>query len=271
MRSHGRRWHEGRRGLRRAALLAAAAVAFPAILRAQSILNAEQYQPTDVSGFHLGLDVKASLTRGNARVLDVGGTGIVGYRVPSQWIRLIVGLQYLKTAGNGIVNDRFAHLRYNYDLTPRLRTFHFVQMQANQSLQLSDRELLGSGLRATVLTGKRGSLDIGVGAMLELERLAVEARQAGASARTVDWRMADLAVATVRLGPKATLQDVAYVQPRLDAFSDIRILDNLNLLVPVTDLVKLEVSGEWRHDSRPPSGVLPDDFSLKTGLSILVR
>ncbi len=270
MRSRERRRHGRRRGLRPLSLLAVAVVAFPGSVRAQGILNAEQYQPKDVSGFHFGLDARGSLVRGNARVLDLGGTGIIGYRAPTQWIRMIVGASYLRTSGSGIVNDRFAHLRYNYDLTPRLRTFHFVQVQANKSLQLSDRELVGSGLRATVLTGKAGSLDVGLGAMLELERLNADARAAGAPARTTDWRMADLAVATVRLGTGASLQDVAYVQPRLDAFSDIRVLDNLNLLVPLTDNVKLTVSGEWRHDSRPPAAVLPDDFSLKTGISILV-
>jgi hypothetical protein len=246
-------------------LLLGLALGAPA--RAQGILNVERFQPQDVRGAHAAAEGSAALMRGNTNVVDVGLTSIVGYRGPQHWVRLLGGAQYLARGSSGIIDNRFVHLRYSYLVSPRLQTFHFAQVQANEAQALSRRDLLGSGLRATVLRSERASLDVGGGAMLERERLEPRGTALGERRRGA-VRMANQLVYRHEIAPRVTALGVGYYQPKLTDPADFRVLNDLNLVVGLSRAARLTVSQQWRHDSRPPEGVQPYDFALRTSFGL---
>ncbi len=243
----------------------------PAAAHGQVILNTERFQIEDVDGVHLGADLSASLQRGNTELLNVSSSGIVGVRHLRHWPRLIFGGQFLKDEDRSLVDQQFAQLRYSYIISPRLRTFHFVQAQKNETLLLESRWLVGTGVRHTFVRTDQLLVAAGTGAMGEWERLVRE-RVGPDDLTSLDAiRMANLGVFRWDFAEGARLINIVYVQPDLGEFSDMRILNDLGLSVPITERISSSMSLEWRHDTRPPSTLGKNDLTLKMGLGIDIR
>lgn len=252
------------------ALAVLPALAFPAASRAQTILNVERLQPGDVTRWHWGVEGSLSLSQGNTDATDVLAGVVTGYRWPDDWLRVFAGLQYHSETGEDLENDRYLHLRYNHWLSERWQSFHFVQLQASHDNLLRRRYLVGSGLRRRLFDG-RTTLDVGTGAMYEREELDPAQLRGSHPVESRVWRMANLLVATRRLTETVRLISVAYVQPDLARFGDLRTLTDLSVLIQLTESVDLGIRGEWRHDSRPPEGRDHDDLVLRTGFTVSFR
>ncbi|UCG50961.1 MAG: DUF481 domain-containing protein, partial [Candidatus Latescibacterota bacterium] len=61
---------------------------------------------------------------------------------------------------------------------------------------------------------------------------------------------------------------IAYVQPRFDAFEDVRVLGEGGLESKFTDLLSLTLTLRVRYDGAPPDGVNKYDTFVATGLRI---
>jgi len=235
---------------------------------AQTILNTERFQLREVEGIHASADLDISIQRGNTRLLNVSTSGMIGTLSGRHWPRVIFGGRYLSDDDRSILDEQFAQVRYSYILSPETRTFHFVQAQKNETLLLQSRWLVGSGLRRTMVDTGRTSIALGTGAMIEWEEL--EASRIGpddqASSRAV--RMTNLAVFSHDFPGGARVLNILYVQPDLSDPGDLRLLNDLALLIPLSDRFRTTVSLEWRRDSRPPSTLEGDDLNLKVGFGI---
>ncbi len=253
-----------------AVLLAVLLITTPG-LHAQVILNTERYQIREVDAFHLGADLSGSLQRGNTEVLDLSSSGIVGYRHERHWPRVIFGGRFLKDDDRSILDQQYIQLRYSYILTPSLQTFHFVQAQKNETLLLRSRWLLGTGVQRTFLETERTLISAGTGVMGEWERLDPD-RVAEDDLTSLDAiRMANVAVVRREFQGGARLVNISYVQPDLGELSDLRILNDLGLTVPITETVRLTSSLEWRRDTRPPSTLARDDVTMRMGIGFDIR
>ncbi|TVP77477.1 MAG: DUF481 domain-containing protein [Gemmatimonadales bacterium] len=246
----------------------------PATVQGQTILNTERFQLHEVDGFHMSADFSADGSQGNSRFLNTGASGIVGFRDESNWTRVIFGGKFLSDAERSILDNQYAQVRYSRLLSPRTRTFHFLQAQRNETLRLKRRYLAGTGIRYRVAGGDRGRtrLDAGTGLMLEWERLDPDAFDDPAvefSVRTP--RMSNLAVLSHELEGGARLVNILYVQPDVGDLQDIRVLNDLGLLVPITSSARVTISAEWRYDSQPPGDLRRNDLSWSAGFGIDVR
>lgn len=241
--------------------------------RAQTILNVERLQPGDVDGWHWGVEGSASVAAGNSEYVDVFTGVVLGHRWASgDWLRMFGGIDYLSEEDESLERDQYLHVRFNRQLTDRWKTFHFAQIQSSHSDLLERRILLGSGIRWRLIDG-RTSFDLGTGVMYESEDLDPdEDEEIGAHPlESRVWRMANLAVVTHPLTESVRLIGVAYVQPELSEFADLRTLVDLSLRIALTENLDLTVQNEWRHDSRPPESVEPDDYVLRVGFAISFR
>jgi hypothetical protein len=72
----------------------------------------------------------------------------------------------------------------------------------------------------------------------------------------------------VRLSETSYIRTTGYVQPRLDAFADVRILNETRLSVAITKRVSLQIRFDLYYDSRPPDNVEDLDVALRNGLSV---
>lgn len=253
-----------------AALLLVLTVAAPAPrgLQAQTILNTERFQLSEVDGFHVSADLSLTGERGNSEVLNASTSGIVGARTGRHWTRFIFGGRFLSDEERSILDNRFGQLRYSYILSERTRSFHFVQAQKNESLRLRSRWLLGSGLRHDLIEGDHASLSVGTGLMGEWERLDADAVGPGESTERDALRMANQLVYSYDLDSGARVLNILYLQPDVTELSNLRILNDLGLLVPVSDHVRVTLSAEWRRDTQAPSGLVKDDVTVSMSIGI---
>jgi len=245
--------------------------ASPRLLGAQTILNVERLQPRETHGWHAGVEGSLDVGRGNDAHTNLLAGVAAGYRWPGDWARVFAGINYKAKGDGSLDNDRYLHVRYNHWWRPRLQSFHFVQLQENHTGVLRERFLLGSGLRLRLWETSPTTFDVGNGVMYEHEDLDAARIEDDHPARERVLRMANLLVLNRRLREGLRFVGVGYVQPRLDAFADARTLADLSLLIAVTDQVDLAVRFQWRHDTRPPGGVLADDFAFTSGFTVSLR
>lgn len=254
------------------ALLLVLPLLVPAPARAQTILNVERFQLSARQGMHVELDLSGSGQAGNSRILDARIQGIVGVVTEHHWPRIILGGRYLRQGGQEpVLDNQFVQLRYSYLFSPTTRSFHFVQVQRNETLRLRERLLVGSGLQRDFQPTEATRLSLGGGLMGEWEELDPDAVGAGDA---VDSRVVRLTVVgvvrhTLEAGPE--LVNIAYLQPDVTEPADLRILNDVALRVPLGSAVTAVLSSEWRYDSRPPSVLRSWDLSYRMGVTIAVR
>ncbi len=245
-----------------------ALVIAPGALAAQAILNTERFQLGEVEGRHASVDASGSLKRGNSEVLDLSASGMVGVMRDRHWPRLIFGGQYLSDEERSILDQQFAQLRYSYIFSDRLTSFHFVQAQKNETLLLQSRWLVGSGLRWELYRSERTELAAGTGLMAESERLDRSRLSPGESWESDRIRVANLAVFSRELESGARILNIVYLQPDVGELSNLRVLNELGLFIPLTDRLRTTAALEWRRDTRPPADLGRDDLNLRVGLGL---
>ena len=243
----------------------------PTPVGAQAILNVERLSSGTSEGRHHAVNGRLSLARGNTDIFQLGLNLGLGFRGTTHWVRVLSGLEYLDQSNKRLLDNRYLHLRYNRFFSERVRSFHFLQIQTNRNLLLESRSLVGSGLRGSVFKKDRGFLDVGLGAMYEVEDLRRSALTEGEPARTRTTRLSNLVVGSWVPGERSRLTAVVYHQPALGAFSDYRLLGEMSLAVSLSIRAELEVSLDWRHDSRAPGSLNQDDVGLKTGFTYRTR
>lgn len=238
---------------------------------AQTILNTERFQLGEVQGPHLTTSLSVAGRSGNSEIFIADASGIAGLYSPQHWLRMIYGGTYLADGDRSLLDSRFLQLRYSWMPTERLQTFHFVQVQQNESLRLRSRWLVGSGVQRDIVRGERTSFSLGTGAMLEWERLDPDEIHPDDPTARDTVRMANLCVLRHETRNGVRILNITYFQPRFDDLGDFRVLNDLGITVPVTDKVRLTLSGEWRRDNRPPAALERDDLSFKMGIALDFR
>lgn len=238
---------------------------------AQSILNTERFQLREVDGFHFSGDFAFAAQRGNSTLLDITGSGMTGVLTGRHWTRLIFGGRYLSNDERSILDQEFAQIRYSYIVSPHTRSFHFVQGQRNETLLLRSRWLVGSGIQTNLLRGDRVRLAVGSGVMQEWERLDSDRIAPDDQVERSALRMANLAVLSRDFSGGGRILNILYVQPDLADFRDIRVLNDLGVIAPLSPRLRLTASLEWRRDSRPPSTLERDDLTFRMGMGVDVR
>ncbi len=243
----------------------------PAPGSGQTILNVERFQRTAGEGVHAELDLSGSGQSGNTRLLDARVQGILGLVTEHHWSRIILGGRYLRQADQEpVLDNQFIQFRYSYLFSPRTRSFHFVQVQRNETLRLRDRFLIGSGLQRDVAVTENTTLSLGNGLMGEWEELDPEAVGPEDVVRARALRMAGVGVLRHTLSAGPELVNIFYVQPDITDFRDVRVLNDAALRVPLGGAFTVVLASEWRYDSRPPSVLRSYDLSYRIGVTISV-
>jgi len=246
-------------------------LAFPTPGMGQAILNVEGLRGEEVEGLHGELSGRVRFASGNTDLSQVGGNLGLGFLTTRHWLRAYGGIDRLEKEGKDLLDNRYLHLRYNYRFSGRFRTFHFVQIQANQNLLLDQRRLLGSGLRYRVLERAENRLEVGSGLMFEAERLNHEKLSPGEDPDTETIRMSNLVVGSGSLGEGRRWVTVVYYQPNVEGFEDYRLSGEVGLGVELVASLQLDVTLTWRHDSRAPANLEDDDLGLLTGFTYRFR
>lgn len=234
---------------------------------ARAQVNTERMRALDADGVAAEVDGDVALQSGNADVFEVGLGLRVDARKGRNYTFLVGRVRYGEKDGDAFRNRSFAHLRYNRTLVPWLVGESFAQVERDGFAQLQLRTLGGVGLRVRYLDTETVKVFQGTTPMYEYESLDVDA-VARHSAQTSRVRWSNYLNVRFQVTEATYLRTTLYVQPRVDAFDDVRVLNEAVLGVAITERVSLNVRFDLRYDSRPPDEVEDLDLALRNGITV---
>ena len=248
----------------RAAALLALVVAAPAFGQ----INTEKMRiAEDVQGFTTTAAANLSYRTGNREVFDLGLGGRIDYRGAGFASFLTGDILFSEVDGTTFLNQGFAHLRTIFRAPEkRLRPELFVQTQRNASQLLTRRYLAGGGLRLTAYRDSTSAVFVGTTPMVEYELLDRDRVERDPETTVVRW--SNYLVLKIELTDLVTFVNTVYVQPRLDGFSDVRLLDEAGLDVQITKSLALRTALNLRYDSEPPADLDRYDLFVRNGLAL---
>jgi hypothetical protein len=173
-------------------------------------------------------------------------------------------LQQGRKSGAFFINKGMAHARIIRSLTQHVLFESFVQKQFNESILLSDRNLVGGGIRFDLYpSNSKFNIYLGIGAMWEHERIndtdvgEITSRIIR-STNYINW--------TGQLDERITTSATGYYQVHTRRFADYRILFQGSLTFRLTTKLAFPLRVNLRYDSEPPTGIRKHDVEIFNGL-----
>ncbi|MEO0897412.1 MAG: DUF481 domain-containing protein [Bacteroidota bacterium] len=168
------------------------------------------------------------------------------------------------------VNNRFAHLRYNYELSSSLTAEVFSQIQFNEIQLIRNRLLNGLGTRFRLLDSDTSSLFLGGIVMFEYEeefKKSTDPAPSKIDTINRDVRFSGYLSTSYAFTNYFSIDHVTYYQPIIHNFSDFRINSETILNVNLTTNLSFKTFFQFIYDSRPPDPAVPNImYRLTTGL-----
>lgn len=230
-------------------------------------VNTERMRALEVEGFRSTLGADLALESGHTELFEIGARARVDFRRERHYTFATGELRYGTQEGNPFRDRVFGHLRYNYQLLPSLVAEAFSQIQRDRFARLQLRVLAGGGVRIRYFNRKAIKLFQGTTPMYEFENLdQVPLDRHPATVSTARW--SNYLNLRLRLTEETRFDATVYVQPRLDQWSDVRVLTQAALTVQLTDAVHLTTEFRLNYDSRPPSEVESLDLALQNGIEV---
>lgn len=247
-----------------ATLVAAARPAAAQVVNVQPLLA----KGHGTRGLTLQMDGTLDYRVGNVELLQVSGKVVAQYR----WRRhlvFVLGQGELGVNPKGtFLNRLLGHVRYRLTLMRALDVELFVQSDRDVFRRVSLRALGGGGLRLRVINADHVRLAVGLSAMVEYEELRSDDKPDAGVASTVG-RISAYATVAVPLAPRVALQETVYVQPRMGAPNDLRILEELELLTRPTNVLLIRLAAMLAYDAVPPIGVETFDARLQSSIGVV--
>lgn len=209
----------------------------------------------------------ADVRSGNTRLVSLSASALCEVRSGRHLVFLLARGDFAEKSGDSFVNKDLEHLRYRIVLSSPFEAETFVQHDRDAFRRLALRVLAGAGPRLHLQPFGGFESAIGAAVMLEHERLG-DGDKADSGAESDDFRLSTYLFLSTEVGPRLKIGNTTYVQPRLDRFTDIRVLNELALIAKATEHFAVKLTFTSAYDSAPPEGVIPLDSTLKGGLQL---
>lgn len=234
----------------------------------QSQVNIESLRKElDDTGFSGLVNLSLSIQTGSVDKQELSGNAQINYSQPSYYSLLIVEESLGWLDGNRFSNSGLAHLRFVYRTKSIFNPETFIQGNYNKERKLLERYLVGAGVRMNLLSSENKLFSIGVAAMYESEKFDV-INELGQNPRVNDWRGSSYLSLSFFLNNDLRISKVSYYQPRLDNFSDFRILNNTQMSFTLFDPIVFNLTFNLLYDSEPVEGVVKLDTRTRFGLGV---
>jgi putative salt-induced outer membrane protein YdiY len=252
------------RGVLLAVIVGAGSIAHAQIVNVQGLIGDDLDE--GVSG---SVEGAVDWRTGNVDLLLVRGVGVVRYRRGDHFAFGVVRGDHGRSGDprRTFVSRIFEHLRYRYQVTPRLTGEAFAQHESDQFRRLRVRALLGAGPRLRLVGEPRWSLHAGLAYLLEYEQVSDDGLT-GAGDTSLLHRASTYLVARVQLDERLTASETVYVQPRIDRPRDIRLLSEAALTTAIGARVSFKTALVITHDSEPPPETARTDTSLQSSVAV---
>jgi hypothetical protein len=214
------------------------------------------------------VELKVNWREGNNPLFDLGGAAnVLVRRGPVVGLVLARGA-YGTSRGLTLTKRSFEHVRARAELDRQWRWELFAQHEYDQFRRLSLRALVGTGPAFQIVDTATVGVLAGAAYLYEHERLDTRAGTIDAGVRSAAHRGSFYVTGHENLSTSVTIVETIYVQPRLDAASDLRILGELSVLTKLSSRIALKDSFNLAYDATPPDGVRTYDTALE--IAVLV-
>lgn len=248
-------------------LIAIACLAAPAAASAQIVNVLTRFPAKQGPGLHGQVQLSVDWRTGNTRYLDLKGDLAGAWRHGRHLVLALASAEREVSSGTVDLEHTMEHLRYRYRLTDLFRPEAFVQHELDFFRRLELRLLLGAGMRFDVVRATAVHLALGLALMGEHEVLRHDTLP-DAGQVTNDLRLSSYVALRATVMKHVAVTETVFVQPRVDAPADFRMLSETGLTAEANQLVSLGLSFSVAYDSRPPIAVKRVDTVLKTTLAI---
>lgn len=208
------------------------------------------------------LETRFALSEGNSEYLELSAGGALQVVAGRHRIRGLVSETLRRASGEKVAEDFLVHARHNYALSDAFKTLLFVQNQVNPFRRLARRTLFGAGARVDFVRADSWDASLGASYMLENERLTDDPDDGARTEHRASYFVSVIGRATETM----RLDVIGFFQPLLDDYTDSRAYAAASGRVDVIGGLDLLVALGLLHDSDPPDGVEPTDFTLSSGI-----
>ena len=216
-----------------------------------------------------GARINASTTTyaGNTQGVVFGGAALLGGRTERNFGYLDVSGDYSRLAGVVSVAKWFAHLRHNFQINPDVWWEEYAQLESDRFRRVQLRELAGTGPRFRLAHGAMVELYWGTSYMLE--HTALDSADPDPEGQGTFERWSSYVAATFKPQDRILISTVSYVQPRINRFSDYKLLSVSGADFRITTHLHSRVDVTARYESLAPSDVRHSDLELKSSLEVV--
>jgi putative salt-induced outer membrane protein YdiY len=229
-------------------------------------VNIEQHRTAD-EGMTVALDASFSVRSGNSDLYDIAAGGRLQHQSGQHTILAVARIRYGENDGTRYASSSFGHLRYTHWLTDRIGGEVFGQLERDRFTLLQLRALVGAGARLRVATAKHLDIIYGSSMMVEFENLD-ESRVSVHPATSEVVRWSNYVSFRWEINKRSVLSSTVYAQPRVDRFSDVRLLHDAAFEVGITEAVSLRVALRQRFDNGPPDNLKKHDLFVENGIRV---
>jgi len=236
-------------------------------VKSQTIINAESLTGSKDSTI-LAASISYTGNRGNLKTNQIDISPSFLMLRPHNEFKVFGSYNMLSQSGNKLLNSAYIHLRHNYRITNKIKTFEFYQIQFNEILILQKRELYGVGFRFDFIEKDSLKTRFSFGIMREKEELDPTKLQLNEIVNSDYFRLNNILSFKYIFSKNFTVDNVFYYQPYFKDFSDYRILNDIRFSSKISEHLALIITLNIRYDSAPPIILEKTDYSFNFGLNI---
>jgi hypothetical protein len=230
-------------------------------------VNTEKFfRPDGKDGLSGYVEIDLSHRGGNVNVSEVDLETSANYRWSGMRSYLVLRSDYGWKDGSRFSDEALVHARNLFRTERALSPELFLQVDSNRRRLLQLRSLAGGGLRYNLKRSQGSRALIGASIMIENERYDLPVTN-GHPEQTTVIRWSSYFSANGDLNQKADWSLIAYFQPQINDFGDLRLIGEGNFRVELLKKLYLVTSLSFRHDNRPPDGIKKLDTKIESGIA----
>lgn len=233
-------------------------------MQAQTIVNTETLMLDSEEAFQWTIGLGGDFSAGNSSVVDLTLDGGCAWALEAWEVKASGAWAQLSEDGNDIQSSAFGQVRIMRGDVNVAQPFVFAQTSQNNVLLLSQRNLVGAGVKRRVLKSETFFLDASLGAFAERETYTEESEELpkdlvrNSLILSFGWDVSET----------VSLRTTTFVQSNYADVSDSRVFLECGLNVALSDQVAFEWSSGLRWDGQPHGGLGQWDLGNTVGLRL---
>lgn len=232
-----------------------------------SQINTERYRlDSDSIGFTGIADIEITALTGNTDLQIIHLGGRLNYNWGTSYTFLVADGGFGWDEGEQIFDQALLHLRHVQTITDLIQAEVFSQFDFNKSRLLTERELIGGGLRYRILKLDDLKLRIGTSYFFEHENYDVPKNSIHGNNLFAN-RFSSYLTVDFEIKNNVKLMMITYIQPQIGKWEDFRIISDNSLIVGLSSFVDLKTSFNLRYDAKPPETIKSIDTFTRFGFS----